>query len=429
MMTKLKKVNSGDIMIQKYLRTLATVLSCAILASCSGERRVDGEMPFDSDSLITMAESFLTAGDYASALRLYQRAANENPNHIPSRLGLAKTYQGMGAIDAAINFYEQILRIDPNNKDAKLGKAQMLITKNRPAEAIPYLSDLLKTDVNNYRIHNMIGLAYDLMGKQEDAQMNYGRGLTIAVDNISLLNNLALSFAFEEQYAPSLKLLTKAIYLDHTVTKAQHNLVLVYVLSGDDAAGRRIGSAIMTSEELETNIHQYKWVKTLSAGQRAQAIFLGIKDFPKETEQGPVVGIGRKKMPETPVLSNDPKKRQLQELLRQEETGQKKNNKNSEYKKTKPVKTNAQQQKIYRVQLGSYPTTKLAYSGWQKIKSKSKGILDAYVPGIKLVKLADGKNLFRLFIGSIEAKSLAETLCAELRYNNVDCLVLKTAKD
>lgn len=417
------------LIIKNIIKNIVIILSCAFLVSCAGERRVDGEMPFDSDSLMNMAESFLQAGDFANAIRLYKRAANENPNHIPSRLGIAKTYQGMGATDSAIDFYQQVLRLDPNNMDAKMGNGQMLITKNRSADAIPYLTDLMKQDPDNYRIYNMLGLAHDLLGEQEEAQMNYGRGLTLEADNVSLLNNLALSFAFEGQYAPSLKLLTKAIYLDYTVTKAQHNLVLVYILSGREDDGRRIGSSIMTEEELETSIRHYTWVKSLAPGHRAQAIFLGIKIFPKGDGQKSAEETKERSARAADIISDDPKKRQLQLLLRQEEDISSKRDKSIDNAKPVPVKSYGQHQKVYKVQLGSYPTTKLAYSGWQKIKRNSKGILDPYVPGIKLVKLANGQNLFRLFIGSIEDKAIARTLCDELQDKNVDCLVLKTAKD
>ncbi len=414
-------------MFHKFANALA-ILGCVFLVSCADDRRVDGEMAFDSDSLMTMAESFLQAGDYGNAMRLYQRAANENPSHIPSRMGLAKTYQAMGATDAAINFYEQVLRLDPTNMDAKMGSGQMLITKNRPADAIPYLTDLSQQDPDNYRIYNMLGLAHDLMGKQEDAQMNYGRGLTLAADNISLLNNLALSFAFEEQYAPSIRLLSKAINLDYSVTKAQHNLVLVYVLSGEEDAGREIGASVMTKEEMETNINHYRWVKSLDPAQRAQAIFLGIKNFPAKAGQGPNVGVIEKSVSNPEIIPDDPKKRRLQELLKQEEDSSS-NNKKLTKTKADPVKSYAPLKKVYRVQLGSYPNTGLAANGWQEIKQLSEGILEPYKPKIKLVTLANGKNLFRLFVGNIEDRTTARSLCEELRDRNVDCLVLKTAKD
>ncbi len=430
-------------MIQTYLKKMIILFSCILLAACGdGQRRVDGELAFDSESLMNMAESFLKAGDYGNAMRLYQRAANENPAHVASRLGLARTYQAMGATDAALNFYDQALSLDPNNAEAKLGTGQMLITKNRPADAIPYLNALQKADPGNYKIYNMLGLAHDLMGDQETAQMNYGRGLEISPDNISLLNNLALSFAFEGQYAPSIKLLSKAINLDYSVTKAQQNLVLAYVLSGEEAAGRKIGESLMTEEEMENNIRHYKWVESLPPAQRAQAIFLGVRSFPKEKGTALKDTAGNGAVDAATDMETDPKKRQLLEVLKQEgkslrqeaPTGEGEEQKAAvrqqaavEAPTSPPTAAAAPaSQQIYRVQLGSYPNTKIAAKGWKKIKRRSKGRLDAYEPLIRLVTLANNQTLFRLFVGGIEDRAIAQTVCNDLRELNIDCLVLKT---
>ncbi|WP_339864333.1 SPOR domain-containing protein [Paremcibacter congregatus] len=442
-------------------RIITVICGCLLMAACGGERRVEGEMAFDPGSLMTMAESFLKAGDYSNAMRLYQRAATESPTHVPSRLGLAKTYQALGATDAALNFYDQVLRLDPANLEAKLGTGQMLITKNRPRDAIPFLSELSKSDPENYRIFNMLGLAHDLLGEQEDAQMNYGRGLELVPDNISLLNNLALSFAFEEQYAPAIKLLSKAINLDYTVTKAQQNLVLVYVLSGEEEAGRQIGAGLMTEEEMVNNIRHYNWVKTLPAAQRAQAIYLGIKNFPLKSDQS----TGRERATSHTTApqetSTDPKKAQLQALLAKEaeltdhdgtprtdaplRQGPPQNIRDTQEGEMKgaqaadgqpveaapptPVTDYAPVRYRHRVQLGAYPSVAVAEAGWDKLKGRSGGLLEPYTSLVKLVTLADGRTLFRLFVGGIEDKSLAETTCTALQEENVDCLVLRTVAE
>lgn len=83
-------------------------------------------------------------------------------------------------------------------------------------------------------------------------------------------------------------------------------------------------------------------------------------------------------------------------------------------------------QQIYLVQLGSYPNTKIAAKGWKKIKRRSKGRLDAYEPLIRLVTLANNQTLFRLFVGGVEDRAIARTICTDLRELNIDCLVLKT---
>ena len=79
-----------------------------VLAACGGpnkanipeyddplinQNRVGGELAFSSPSLMKMGESFRIAGDYTSALRVFQRAAVENEAHVPSRLALGQIYQ------------------------------------------------------------------------------------------------------------------------------------------------------------------------------------------------------------------------------------------------------------------------------------------------------------------------------------------------
>jgi hypothetical protein len=55
--------------------------------------------------------------------------------------------------------------------------------------------------------------------------------------------------------------------------------------------------------------------------------------------------------------------------------------------------------------------------------------LEPFNPLIKLVTLANGKNLFRLFVGDIEDRAAARGLCEDLRDAKIDCLVLKTLKN
>jgi len=450
----------------RFRQKLTFVFSLSILLSaCDGApKRVEGEVPFEPGSLMNMADSFLEAGDYSSAMRLYQRTARENADHVPSRLGLAMIYNKLGAADRAINFYQQVLVIDPENIAAKHGIGRSLLMRNRPKEAIGYLQEIAEKDANNHKIFNSLGLAHDLMGQSEKAQLNYGLGLNIKPDDISLLNNLALSFALEGQYAPSIRLLGKAINLDYSVTKAQQNLVMVYVMSGEEQTARKIGAGLMNDEELENTIKHYKWLMTLTAKQRAQAIYLGIKTFPKEkTAITPKeANLPTQAQPAEDIISEagaeplDPKKKQLLDILTSETKKEDVISDNlNEAKETLPLadenkndiaeeKTEEEPEilqalikgnhkpaadKIYLVQLGSYATEELAQTGWQQISRKNAPLLVLYSPLTRRVTLENGKEIVRLFIKEIEEDALARSTCQSLKDQGGDCLVLKTGRD
>lgn len=454
--------------MSRFKRRLTGVfLSLFILSSCDGApKRVEGEIPFEPGSLMNMADSFLEAGDFSSALRLYQRTARENANHVPSRLGLAMIYNKLGASDMAISFYQQVLIIDPDNAQAKHGLARSLLSKNRPEEALVYLQEISRKNPANHKIYNSLGLAHDLMGLSEKAQMQYGLGLNIKPDDISLLNNLALSFALEGQYAPSIRLLSKAINLDYSVTKAQQNLVMVYVMSGEENTARKIGAGLMNDEELENNIKHYKWLLTLSAKQRAQAIYLGIKSFAPEKNIDITVtnsdGSSDESLQQdvakgdvvTQSVPMDPKKKQLMDILTSEKKQEEQDFDKAvaspqqvEHDSVEDTKVSAEaepeilqaliksntrklsDEKIYLVQLGSFPTEALALIGWQKISRKSEGLLANFSPLTRQVILKNGAPVIRLFIREIEQYTVANSTCQSLKDQGGDCLVLKTGRE
>lgn len=420
------------------------------------ERRVNGELAFSSPSLMKMAESFRIAGDYTSAIRLYQRAANESPEHVPSRLALGQIYQRLGATDGAITYYRQVLDLDPDNTDAQLGLGQMMVQNNQPAEAIDFLEKAASKSPDNYRIYNSIGLAYDLQGLHDQAQQAYGRGLSKMPDNISLLNNLALSLAFQDEFAPSIKLLSKAVNLDYSQTTAQQNLIMVYALSGEEEAARTMAKSFMTPEEIETNMYRYNWLRGLSSKRRAQAIFLNLNSFPDEDEDTSAAELTEPEPTMSqPVVSIDPKRKMLEDILNSENQGgdaapalttepalpenesqaAEVNNAletssvpENDPEEMAPVQNMAPvNASFYHLQLGSYPTENAATIDWRRLQILAPEMLKDQNIDIKPIMTAENKQRFRLYFGHYDNFSAAQENCQMLQNQQVPCLVMKVA--
>ncbi|WP_321391073.1 tetratricopeptide repeat protein [Emcibacter sp.] len=435
-------------MLQKsrYSFFLSVILSGLLaLSGCSstGPKRVDGELVFDADSLVNMADSFAKTGDYGNALRLYQRAATENPEHLDAKIGLARTYLRLGAADAAISIYQSVLTIDPENAEAKMGISQMLIRENKPDEALDYLSQITGETALNHRFYNVRGLAYDLKGDHEQAQITYGAGLNNEPDNISLLNNLGLSFAIQGQYAPAIRILSKAANMGGNNATALQNLVMAYSLSGEEEAARKMATSFMSEEEIPASFQFYRWLKSLNSTQKAQAIFLGVRTFPKEQDdmssvQEPANSGSQSVQDEEPL---DPKKKKLMEILTEEPPQKEVLEKPAEEamaasgpeegmpaaSETLAVPMSGKAvEKVYRVQLGSYPTEETAAEGWTWLRKRSENILESYDPDIREIQQDDGTSLYRLFIAGIEEKQSAREVCSLLKTHNIDCLVIFT---
>ncbi|MCB2090150.1 MAG: tetratricopeptide repeat protein [Alphaproteobacteria bacterium] len=461
----------------KLLHIILALFFTGLLSSCGGgdsfnpnydennmppERRVNGELAFSSPSLMKMAESFRIAGDYTNAIRLYQRAANESPEHVPSRLALGQIYQRLGAMDGAITYYRQVLDLDPDNTEAQLGLGQMMVQNNQPAEAIDFLEKAASKSPDNYRIYNSIGLAYDLQGLHDQAQQAYGRGLSKKPDNISLLNNLALSLAFQDEFAPSIKLLSKAVNLDYSQTTAQQNLIMVYALSGEEDAARTMAKSFMTPEEIETNMYRYNWLRGLSSKRRAQAVFLNLNSFPDEEEETTETGLTEPEPTMTqPVVSMDPKRKMLEEILNSENQGgegvattneapttieaptipenepraaemesvmETPTMPDNDPEEMPPVQNmSSVNSSLYHLQLGSYPTEEAANIDWRRLQILAPDMLKGQDIDIKSIMTAENKQRFRLYFGQYDNFRAAQENCQMLQNQQVPCLVMKAA--
>ena len=439
--------------------TVLTVIAC--LSACGGDdafapnydenatppdRRVDGEMPFSSPSLMKMADSFRIAGDYTNAIRLYQRAANESPRHVTSRVALGQIYQRLGAVDGAITYYKQVLELEPDNEDAVLGLGQVMVRTQSPLEAVEYLERAAEKSPNNYRIYNSIGLAYDLEGLHDQAQQAYGRGLNKKPDHISLLNNLALSLAFQDEFAPSIQLLSKAVNLDYSQTTAQQNLIMVYALSGEEEAARTMANSFNTPDEIDGNMARYRWIRGLSSKRRAQAVFLNLNSFPEEEEQQ-VVQVPTDSTKTQPLEKMDPKKQMLADILNSEpqkpiastpsvpaqevalpkvETEVKVQPVTEQHdpEEMMPQQISVPAGNRYHLQLGSYLSENDGNMDWKRLNILAPELLKDQSYELKSVMTAGDQQRFRLFIGNYDNFSAAQENCQLLENQQVPCLVL-----
>lgn len=439
-----------------FFRNMPRFLSASVLigflSACGGgdfdpnydesamppERRVEGELAFSSPSIMKMAESFRIAGDYTNAIRLYQRAATESPRHVTSRLALGQIYQRLGATDGAITYYRQVLELDPENTEAQLGLGQMMMGGEKPLEAIEYLEKAAEKSPDNYRVYNSIGLSYDLEGLHEKAQLAYGRGLSIRPDHISLLNNLALSLAFQDEFAPSIRLLSKAVNLDYSQTTAQQNLIMVYALSGEEEAARTMARSSMTPEEIENAMYRYNWLGGLSSKRRAKAVFLNLNSFPDEEVDAPEQAEDPVMSPS--VVSIDPKKQMLDDILNSESKPAKEavDTTSQIIVEAKPTVISDPEEMMsqniaipigdyYHLQLGSYLSENDVNMDWRRLKRLAPDLLGDKQFEIKKITTASDEERFRLFVGNYDNFNAAQQQCQALENNKVPCLVSKVS--
>ncbi|MAU41970.1 MAG: hypothetical protein CMF31_10150 [Kordiimonas sp.] len=472
MLPKIAQIDISPIRLISWRRNLRQLVACLVLlslAACtSSPKRVDGEIPFDKDSMINLADTFRTAGDYGSALRLYHRAAKENPEDTRSRLALADLYTQLRTLAVAEKYYKEVLALKPQHDIATIGLAQSLIGQNKPEEAISLLQSIAPSPQNAIKLYNSRGLAYDLNGQQNKAQMEYARGLDIAPDNISIINNFALSLAIETEYAPAIQLLSQIVNKNMGKNRARANLAMIYVMSGEEEAAADLIRLDHPEEHVEQQIQQYRWINTLTQHEKAQAIFLGLKNFrknPQSKDEAPQTATSEQKSPVTKTLSSEQQK--LLTLLQEEEeiVSQPKHDTTLDQKQSPadhnkqempapadddtlppssteitsshgnrvntietPIVSPPKEENVFLVQLGSYLSQSKAEQGWFHLQRKHADLFAEKAPYYKTITGKDGQSLIRLFVDGTGLKETAHNFCHALKEAGGDCFVLLTTR-
>jgi Flp pilus assembly protein TadD len=160
------------------------------------------QKPTDATAALAYARALRQGGQKADALAVLDKAAGKAPARDIQR------ERGMLALD--------------------LGQASRAETLLKAAQ------DPKSPD---WRVHSALGAALAATGKQQEAQLQFARALTLSPDNPAVLNNLALSYALDGKRDEAEKLLKRAQRSDEKSTHVRQNLALVASLN-DTAPAR-----------------------------------------------------------------------------------------------------------------------------------------------------------------------------------------------
>ena len=231
-----------------------------VLVACSGPvERETGVLNTDSAALMRVAENARAAGDPAAAIPLYRRAAQMSPDSPAPWLALGKTLNQMRAYAEAANAWRQALQIDPRNVDALVGHGTTLTGLNQPHLALARFQAALEAAPRGRTpaLHNAIGVAYDMMGRPEQAQASYRDGLRRDTDNLSLISNLGLSLALQGKYRESIATLERAAALPGARARHRQNLALAYGLAGATEQAAQVARIDLDEQLVMQNLSYY----------------------------------------------------------------------------------------------------------------------------------------------------------------------------
>jgi len=260
-----------------FLLGCLAILGIASCAAPTAEKRVSDDQAVQEQNarateLMQVGNSLRAQGNLNDAAVVYRRAMNADPESPLPPAALGDTLRQLKRYDEAEQVYREALERNPYSGMSLQGYGILLIERSQPEAAISLLTPAVDEDAADYRVYNVLGIAYDALGDHTQAQNNYQAGLNLKPDSKSLRNNMALSLVLQERYDAAIEQVQSLL----TGTKADepylHNLALVYGLAGRIENAAALLRQMLPEADVANNLAYYQNLRALPPDQRRSAI-------------------------------------------------------------------------------------------------------------------------------------------------------------
>jgi Flp pilus assembly protein TadD len=234
------------------------LVTALALGGCLGQQpKLDGD-PLSTGSTAGLAQTPMAAKASGSFLRteeLSQKWAVDQGN-VAVGLDYAANLEQMGQTDTQIDVLKTLAAAHPEDGalQAKIGK--QLLTAGRAGEAIAMLERASNAPGADWKTLSALGSAYDQQANYAQARQKYQAALAMKPGELSVENNMAMSFALEGKLPEAEKILRSAMAQPGEVAqpRIRQNLALVIGLQGRFDEARKIASADLPPDQVEANL-------------------------------------------------------------------------------------------------------------------------------------------------------------------------------
>ena len=228
--------------------------STLTLGACQSREAKLEDDPMTTGSVSKLGAKSAT-GSFKATEALSQRWLADKTN-IPLSLEYAASLEKIGQTDEQIGVLKSLAVSHPEDGalQAKIGK--MLLTSGRAGEAVDMLERAAGAPGVEWKTLSALGSAYDQQGNHGKAREQYKLALAMQPGELSVENNLAMSFALEGKLADAEKILRGAVAQQGSAAqpRIRQNLALVVGLQGHFDEARKIASEDLPPDQVDANL-------------------------------------------------------------------------------------------------------------------------------------------------------------------------------
>jgi Flp pilus assembly protein TadD len=239
---------------QRFLTSMVLVSALALGACQSRQAKLEND-PMATGSTSKLKAAAASVGSFKRTEALSKQYAADKGN-VAVGMDYAANLAKIGQADDQITVLKEVAISHPQDGalQAKIGK--MILAAGRPGEAIEMLDRAAKLPGADWRTLSALGTAYDQQGNRAQARESYKAALAIQPGELSVQNNLAMSYALDGKLAEAEKLLRSAVAQPGVSAqpRIRQNLALVVGLQGHFDEARKIASEDLPPDQVEANL-------------------------------------------------------------------------------------------------------------------------------------------------------------------------------
>ncbi len=226
---------------------LVIAVSAAALAGCQKSASLE-----QLDSMSTAS----TEPPSIQAIAKLGKAWQEDPGNIGKGIAYASGLETLGQTDRQMSVLKQLHHKHPANSKLAILFGKKLAQAGKSSDALPILERAAASSGADWRVHSALGSTYDQQGLYDKAQGEYGKALALQPNELSVLNNMGMSFALQGNLNQAETTLRQASLLPKAGTqpRIRQNLALVVGLQSRFEEARKIASEDLPPEQVEANM-------------------------------------------------------------------------------------------------------------------------------------------------------------------------------
>ncbi len=230
------------------------MVSALALAACQSKQAKLETDPLETGST-SVASPKADVGSFTRTEALSQKwVANQGDEKIG--LEYAANLGKLQQTDQQIDVLKTVAASNPNDGALQSRIGKQVLAAGRAGEAIEILGRASKSPNADWKVFSALGSAYDQQGNHSLARESYQQALKLAPNELTVLNNLAMSYALEGKLPEAEKILRTAIQQPGVdlQPRVRQNLALVVGLQGRFDEAREIASKDLPPEQVEANL-------------------------------------------------------------------------------------------------------------------------------------------------------------------------------